>query len=54
MVGSTGYKELKPRNILDKLDGCKRVRQLENAALSGWYVPSKTKYCKKTDSAQVV
>lgn len=37
-----------------KLDLCKRVGQLENAALSGWYVPSKTKYCKKTDRAQVV
>ena len=54
MVGSISYKELKPRNILDKLEDYKRVRQLENAALSGWYAPSKTKYCKKTDSAQVV
>ncbi len=29
------------------------VGYLESGVLSGWYVPSKAKYCEETDSKQV-
>ena len=31
-----------------------RVGYLESGVLSGWYAPSKAKYCEETDRLQVV